>query len=36
MVPAIVPDQMFLGDPGEAYRNYDSLTDGPPWVNIYE
>ena len=44
MVSATVPDQMFLGDPGEAYRNYaftgyqnyDSLTDRPPWVNIYD
>ena len=44
MVPATVPDQMFLGDPGEAYRNYaftgyqnyDSLTDPPPWANIYD
>ena len=44
MVPAMVPDQMFLGDTGESYRNYafteyqnyDSLTDRPPWSNIYD
>ncbi len=44
MVPAIVPDQMFLGDPGESYRNYafteyqnyEALTDRPPWSNIYD
>ena len=44
MVPAIVPDRMFLGDPGEGYRNYaftgyqnyNSLTDRPPWSNIYD
>ena len=43
-VPAVVPDRMFLGDPGEVYenyaftgyRNYDSLTDRPPWSNIYD
>ena len=44
MVPATVPDQMFFGKPGEAYRNYaftgyqnyDSMTGGPPWSNIYD
>ena len=43
-VPAVVPDRMFLGDPGEGYqnyaftgyRNYDSLTGRPPWSNIYD
>ena len=43
-VPAVAPDRMFLGDPGEAYqnyaftgyRNYDSLTGRPPWSNIYD
>ena len=43
-VPAVVPDRMFIGDPGEVYenyaftgyRNYDSLTDRPPWSNIYD
>ena len=44
MVSATVPDQMFLGDPGEGYRNYaftgyqnyDSMTGRPPWSNIYD
>ena len=43
-VPALVPDRMFLGNPGEVYqnyaftgyRNYDSLTGRPPWSNIYD
>ena len=43
-VPAVVPDRMFLGDPGElyqnyaftGYRNYDSLSGRPPWSNIYD
>ncbi len=43
-VPAVVPDQMFLGDTGgvyhnyafTGYRNYDSLTSRPPWSNIYD
>ena len=43
-VPAVLPDQMFLGDPGRVYRNYaftgyrnyDSLTGRPPWSNIYD